>query len=194
MVTRVLIRNPSLRYREQFIAAARRSRPFHRRWVHPPNTPKAFEAYLQRHRSPRHEGHFVVERSTGDLVGVVNILEIVRGSFQSAYLGYYLFHPFGGLGYMTEALVLVIDRAFRELGLHRLEANVQPDNDRSVRLVKRLGFRCEGVSPRYLKVGGRWRDHARWAVLRDEWHPAKSSANPRLQRTALRAANEPPGR
>jgi [ribosomal protein S5]-alanine N-acetyltransferase len=118
-----------------------------------------------------------VERSTSALVGVVNVMEIVWGSFQSAYLGYYLFQPFGGRGYMTEGLALVIRRAFGELGLHRLEANIQPDNERSVRLVKRLGFRCEGVSPRYLKVAGRWRDHLRWAILREEWRPPKLSAD-----------------
>jgi ribosomal-protein-alanine N-acetyltransferase len=101
------------------------------------------------------------ERSTGDLVGVVNVTEIVRGALQGAYLGYYLFRPFGGLGYMTDGLRVVIDRAFGELALHRLEANIQPDNERSIRLVKRLGFRREGLSPRYLKVGGRWRGRMR---------------------------------
>ncbi len=108
-------------------------------------------------------------------MGVVNVIEIVRGALQGAYLGYYLFHPFGGRGYMTDGLRLVIDRAFGELALHRLEANIQPDNKRSIRLVKRLGFRREGRSPRYLKVGGRWRDHERWALLREEWRRSRSS-------------------
>ena len=66
---------------------------------------------------------------------------------------------------MTEGLTLVIGKAFGALGLHRLEANVQPDNDASIRLVRRLGFRREGYSPRYLKINGRWRDHERWAIL-----------------------------
>ena len=173
---RIVIRSPSPRDLAPFLAAARRSRALHRRWGDPPKTPEAFRDYLRRHRSSRHEGHLLVEGYTGDLVGVVNVMEIVRGSFQGAYLGYYVFQPFGGLGYMTEGLALVIRRAFGELGLHRLEANIQPENERSIRLVRRLGFRCEGLSPRYLKVGGRWRDHERWALLRDEWRPHEISA------------------
>ena len=91
------------------------------------------------------------------------------GSLQSAYLGYYLFAPHERRGYMTGGLRLVLGRAFGELGLHRVEANIQPDNDRSLRLVERLSFRREGYSPRYLKVGGKWRDHERWALLAEEW-------------------------
>ena len=106
---------------------------------------------------------------TGELTGVINLNEIVRGLFQSAYLGYYAFTPFAGEGYMTEGLTLVLDQAFGPLGLNRLEANIQPRNKSSSRLVSRLGFRLEGFSPRYLKIGGRWRDHERWAVLADEW-------------------------
>jgi ribosomal-protein-alanine N-acetyltransferase len=170
-VPRVLIRPPSARDRDPFLAAAGRSRAFHRGWGDPPKTPAAFQAYLRRARSTRHAGHVLVDRSTDELVGVVNVMEIIRGSCQSAYLGYYLFVPFGGRGYMTEGLRLVIPRAFGELGLHRLEANIQPANVRSIRLVERLGFRSEGLSKSYLKIGGRWRDHERWALLREEWRP-----------------------
>jgi len=70
---------------------------------------------------------------------------------------------------MTEGLALVLDQAFGPLGLNRVEANIQPGNTRSSRLVSQLGFRLEGFSPRYLKIGGRFRDHERWAVLADEW-------------------------
>jgi ribosomal-protein-alanine N-acetyltransferase len=70
---------------------------------------------------------------------------------------------------MKEGLQLVIDCSFDELRLHRLEANIQPSNERSIALVRRLGFRMEGLSRRYLKIGGRWRDHERWALLADEW-------------------------
>lgn len=96
-------------------------------------------------------------------------MEIVRGAFQGAYLGYYMFVPYAQKGYMHEGLSLVLTRAFRELALHRLEANIQPDNVASLRLVRGLGFRREGLSPRYLKIGGRWRDHERWALLAEEW-------------------------
>ncbi len=108
-------------------------------------------------------------RSSGELVGVINVNEIVRGTFQSGYLGYYAFLPHAGRGYMDEGLRLVLRRAFGELHLHRVEANIQPDNRPSLALVRRLGFRREGLSPRYLKIAGRWRDHERWALLAEEW-------------------------
>jgi ribosomal-protein-alanine N-acetyltransferase len=72
---------------------------------------------------------------------------------------------------MTEGLTLVLRHAFRRLGLHRLEPNIQPENLASRRLVRRLGFRKEGFSPRYLKIAGRWRDHERWAIVRETWTP-----------------------
>jgi len=95
------------------------------------------------------------------------VSEIVRGAFRSAYLGYYAFAPHDGHGLMAEGLALVIRDAFRRLRLHRVEANIQPGNKASLRLVRRLGFRREGYSPRYLKIAGRWRDHERWALLAD---------------------------
>ncbi|MGH7631994.1 MAG: GNAT family N-acetyltransferase [Gemmatimonadales bacterium] len=70
---------------------------------------------------------------------------------------------------MREALALALTRIFSRVRLHRVEANIQPDNRPSIRLVRRLGFRREGSSPRYLKLGGRWRDHERWALLAEEW-------------------------
>ena len=70
---------------------------------------------------------------------------------------------------MREGLQLVIERAFRELGLHRLEANIQPGNRRSIALVEGLDFRREGTARGFLKIGNRWRDHERWALLKEEW-------------------------
>jgi ribosomal-protein-alanine N-acetyltransferase len=69
---------------------------------------------------------------------------------------------------MSAGLDLVVERAFGELGLHRLEANIQPKNRRSIELVRRAGFRCEGLSRRYLQIAGRWRDHERWALTVEE--------------------------
>ncbi len=174
MERRVRLERPSRRRARDFLAAVGRSRRLHGAWVSPPATPAAYRAYLRRvRRRPTHAGYFVCRADSGDLVGVVNVSEIVRGNFQSAYLGYYAFAPHAGQGLMAEGLALVVGEAFRRLGLHRLEANVQPGNAASRGLVRRLGFRREGVSPRYLRIAGRWRDHERWAILAEQWPPRR---------------------
>jgi ribosomal-protein-alanine N-acetyltransferase len=169
----VTLEKPTRRREAEFLAAARRSVRLHRRWGAAPSSPEEYRAYLQRIRRDTHEGFLVRRTDTGELAGVVNLNEIVRGGLKSAYLGYYAFTPHAGRGVMTEALRLAIDLAFSGMGLHRLEANIQPGNAASLRLVERLGFRREGYSPRYLKIGGRWRDHERWAILAEEWRPGR---------------------
>lgn len=166
---RVTLRAPEARDADAFLAAVRRSRSIHRPWVYPPNTPEAFDDWRRRLRGGRHVGFLVCRDEDGALAGVANLNEIVRGGFQSAYLGFYGFAPHVGCGLMAAGLSATLQRAFGELKLHRVEANVQPDNARSLALVRRLGFRREGFSPRYLKIGGRWRDHVRLALLADAW-------------------------
>lgn len=102
------------------------------------------------------------------IVGSINLSQIVRGGFQNAYLGYYMGEKYAGLGYMTEAVQLIVRHAFRQLKLHRLEANIQPGNLASIAVVKRAGFILEGYSRRYLKICGRWRDHERWAITSED--------------------------
>jgi [ribosomal protein S5]-alanine N-acetyltransferase len=167
-VERVLLERPTLQRASEFLRAVRHSRALHRRWVTPPRDRNAFALYVGSLRVGNRDGFFVVT-GAGQIAGVVNVNEIVRGAFQSAYLGYYALEPFAGRGLMHGGLRSVVSRCFGELGLHRLEANIQPENTRSIALVQALGFQCEGLSPRYLKVCGRWRDHERWALLADRW-------------------------
>lgn len=174
-MARVSIVTPSRRYEDRFLESSNRNQRGHRRWAQPPTTSKGFRELVERQKNAGHAGHLLIEQESGAVVGVANLNEIVRGSFESAYLGYYLFSPFEGRGLMSAGLTLVLSRAFRELRLHRVEANIQPGNERSIRLVKGLGFRLEGLSERYLKIGGRWRDHERWALLREEWRPRSAA-------------------
>jgi ribosomal-protein-alanine N-acetyltransferase len=95
--------------------------------------------------------------------------QIFRGNLKSAYVGYWIGAMFSRQGYMTEALGLLLSFAFGSLRLHRIEANIQPENAPSKALVTRIGFRKEGFSPRYLKLAGRWKDHERWAICREDW-------------------------
>jgi ribosomal-protein-alanine N-acetyltransferase len=138
-------------------------------------TPAAFAAYLARSTSRTAICRLICHRDDGRLLGAINVSEIVRGNFWSGYVGYYVGRRHAGQGYMTEALQLMLRVAFREEGLHRLEANIQPDNAASIALVRRAGFTREGYSRRYLRVANRWRDHERWALLADDWVPSRSS-------------------
>lgn len=166
---RVQLVKPTRRHAAELAAAARSSRTLHRPFGSAPQTPEAVAAYLAKLKQPQYEGWLIVEKESGALTGMINLNEIVRGGCQGAYMGYLAFAPHGGKGYMTEGMTLAINEAFGPLKLHRLEANIQPGNTASIALVKRLGFRREGYSKKYLKIGGRWRDHERWAILKEEW-------------------------
>jgi [ribosomal protein S5]-alanine N-acetyltransferase len=152
----------------RFIDAVARSVELHYPWVAAPDTPEAFDQYLAKRRDGRNLS-YVVLNDAKELVGCINLNEVVRGGFQSAYLGYYVFAPFDGQGLMKRAMGLVMAEAFTTHGLHRLEANVQPGNERSKGLVTSLGFRYEGFSPKYLMIDGEWRDHERYAITVEEW-------------------------
>ena len=169
-----ILEKPATRRRDEFLAAVRKSKKLHGRWVAPPRTAEAFDAYLKRLKKKAYLGYWVLA-DTGAIAGVINISEIVWGGFCSGYLGYYVFAPHNGRGYMKRGMAAVLSDAFRVQGLHRLEANIQPGNESSRALVHRLGFRLEGISPKYLKIAGRWRDHERWAITADELRPPSRS-------------------
>nr|WSZ99406.1 GNAT family N-acetyltransferase [Streptomyces sp. NBC_00857] len=155
---------------DEFTALVRESGTLHRPWLFPPADPEAFAAYVNAFvEDPAKLGHLVRTRDDGRIAGFININNIVRGGFRSGALGYGAFAHAAGRGLMSEALGLVLGRAFGPLELHRLEANIQPGNAGSLALVRRAGFRREGYSPDFLFVGGAWRDHERWAITAEMW-------------------------
>jgi ribosomal-protein-alanine N-acetyltransferase len=169
-MSRVVLRTPTLDDQDEFIARMRASRRQLRPWItNMPETPERYAAYVARTEDPRAALFIGCRKEDGAIIGFLNISEIVRGPLKSAFLGYGAVAEFAGQGYMTEALQLVLREAFTGIGLHRLEANIQPGNVASIALAKRCGFELEGFSPRYLKVGGRWCDHERWAIRSETW-------------------------
>ncbi len=159
-----MIRQVTAADESAFTAAARASRKLHRPWVQPPCDAAAFARYLARFDGASHQGFVVVE--DGELAGAIHLTNIIMGAFRSGYLGYYAFTGFEHRGLLTRGLNAVVRHAFTDLGLHRVEANIQPGNTASIALVQRCGFELEGYSPRYLKIAGRWRDHERWARVK----------------------------
>lgn len=165
-MSRVYLRKPQLSDLAEIKQAYQNSIHLHQPWTYPPTD---FEQYLQQeHR------YFVCLTENHAIVGTFNISNIIRGQFHSAYLGYEAFYPYIGQGYMRHGLQLVLHEAFQILNLHRLEANIQPENSPSIRLVAGAGFVKEGVSRQYLRVGGKeWKDHERWAILNSNWTDKK---------------------
>lgn len=175
---RLVVRRPVASDQAAFAELLIASEAFHAPWF--PERPKldlaaaleSFSSYLAGDDGERCLRRLIFARDpAGTLLGAINLNEIVRGCFQSAYLGYWLGSAHTGRGIMREALALVIGQAFGDaseggLGLHRLEANIMPQNRASLAVVRALGFQREGYSPAYLKIAGRWQDHERWTLLR----------------------------
>ena len=139
-----------------------------------PYGPRWFADYLASCEHDDIERFLLCLRTDGRLLGAINLSGIIRGAFHSAYIGYWIGQAHANQGLMGAGLELLVRHAFRTLRLHRLEANIRPENEPSIRLVRRLGFRLEGYSPRYLRIAGSWRDHERWAITREEWPPGAS--------------------
>jgi ribosomal-protein-alanine N-acetyltransferase len=166
---KVFLRSPEISDLAEFTALAKKSERFHRGLMRFAKTKTEFEGFLERAVDPSSEVLLICEAGSGAIAGMINLSQIFYGPLKSAYMGYGLGVDFTGKGYATEAVELMTRHAFTNLGLHRLEANIQPGNIASINVVKRAGFRKEGYSPRYLKIGGTWRDHERWAITREDW-------------------------
>ena len=164
-----MLARPRPNDREEFFAAVERSAALHGDWVAAPADAATWAAYLRASRGRERHAFHIRNLNDDALCGVINVNDVLRGNLQQAYLGYYALVPHAGSGLMSEALTLVLGQCFGALGLHRVEANIQPGNEPSRRLAARAGLVCEGCSPRYLRVAGQWRDHERWAITREDW-------------------------
>lgn len=193
--SRVTLRRIARRDQDELIGLASASIALHQPWTRLPATPAEFEAYVSRFDQPAAERLLVCISETGAIAGQINISNIVRGNFQCGALSYAAFAPSAGRGYMSAGLGLVLDLAFGELGLHRLEANIQPANQASIRLVRGHGFRNEGYSPAFLHIDGSWKDHERWAITSEmtggagpAWQLASAARCPPQWAPAMRLA------
>ncbi|WP_101382365.1 MULTISPECIES: GNAT family N-acetyltransferase [Kitasatospora] len=172
-MSRVTIRPPRASDVKQYAETVRRSATHIGQWN--PVEPDGLPDLLQR-QGPGLRTYLIIDRADGGFVGKCNVSNIVMGRFCNAALGYDSYLPYAGTGRMTEGMRLVVDRCFADqlvggLGLHRLEISVQPENERSIALARRLGFRHEGFTPRMLFLDGAWRDHERFALTAEEWQP-----------------------
>jgi [ribosomal protein S5]-alanine N-acetyltransferase len=173
---RVIVRYVVEQDEQEFTELAGKSVDLHRPWIHAPATASEFQRFLAHLNSGSREegsegligdspqGLVVCDRGTSAIVGFINLNEIVLGPYRRGLLGYGVFEPYAAQGYMTEGLREVLSYSFNRLKLHRLEADIQPGNDRSKKLVKRLGFICEGLSAGFICIDGEWTDHERWAI------------------------------
>lgn len=164
----IILRAPLLHNEDCFLTTMIQSRDFHFPFINAPCTQKEFHTYIEKSKLES-ECYFIAWTSDNKIIGVFNLSGIIRGVFQSAYMGYYASVAYAGKGLMNQALKLVLKEVFTTLGLHRIEANIQPANTASIRLATRNGFLKEGFSPRYLKVNGVWQDHFRFALTEEDW-------------------------
>lgn len=147
-------------------------RPWEPRWSPDHFTRKAFRNRVYWAHRSRSEGRalalFLVRRADGALLGAITLDNIRRGPSQSAQIGYWIGAAFARQGYMTEALLAVVEYAFGALDLGRIEAACLPENDASRALLARGGFVEEGMARGYLQIDGRWRDHVLYSRLRGD--------------------------
>ena len=163
-------------------------------WLHPweatsptpvVDAPPTYSAMVRRLRTEAREGRTMPLVVTYDaqLVGQLTVGGITWGSLRSAYIGYWVDQSVAGRGIMPTAVAMATDHCFA-IGLHRVEINIRPENMASRRVVEKLGFRPEGLRPKYLHIDGDWRDHLSFALTEDEvpggllarWHASRSAS------------------
>jgi len=148
-----------------------------REWLRPweatnPHAPNSFDVKAQlrgllRQLNDESGMPFVIEVQ-GKLQGQLNVANVMYGSVSSAVLGYWVSPEVAGRGVMPTAVALVTDYLMDQVGLHRVEINIRPENLASLRVIQKLGFRYEGLKQRYIHINGDWRDHYVFALTKEE--------------------------
>jgi len=173
----LFLRQPIEADRAEYLALRRASRKFLEPWDSiPPGRTKAdnynegaFDRMLATSRLESSIRFLIIASPPDTIIGAIGIGNIVRGAFQSCTLGYWIGSAYSNQGHMTQALSLSLAFIFKALKLHRVEANIIPTNKPSTRLIKRLGFRYEGLGRRYIRINGKWQDHARWGLTNEDY-------------------------
>jgi [ribosomal protein S5]-alanine N-acetyltransferase len=172
--SRILLRYPRPADRAEYLALKRASRRFLTPWEATPEggadpfSPAAFTGLLRSARTESSHRFLLCLQGSGPIIGQVGLSSIIRGPFQSCFLGYWIAARHVRHGYMSEAIPLALLFAFRDLGLHRVEANIIPTNRPSLALIRKLGFRYEGTARSYLRINHTWQDHEHWAITRED--------------------------
>lgn len=149
------------------------NRPWLRPWeATNPEAPNSFDVRaslrgLLRQLDDQSGMPFVIEVQ-GQLQGQLNVANVMYGSVSSAVLGYWISPEVAGKGIMPTSVALVTDYLMDQVGLHRVEINVRPENTASLRVIQKLGFRYEGLKQRYIHINGDWRDHYVFALTKEE--------------------------
>lgn len=180
---RAFLRHPCLEDQEEYLDLVRASRDFHRPWEPVPaqgvpavDSPESFQLMIFGSANPHVERMFLCRLKDGAVLGRFCFNEVVRGAFESAYLSYWMGASFARRGYGREGIELALQHAFEGMGLHRVEANIQPHNEPSLALARGAGFLQEGFSKRYLQIAGEWADHERWAITIEDWREQRDNA------------------
>ena len=165
--------------RAEFVRVHREGHDHFRPWMPKPpdgeTIEQAFQSELERFETGRVTGtaeRRVALLEDGRMAGVFGLSQIFHGPFKNAYAGWRVAADCLGRGLATEGVIALLDLAFAPpplgVGLHRVQANVIPDNVPSVRVAEKAGFRPEGIALRYLEIDGRWQDHVMFAKTADE--------------------------
>jgi ribosomal-protein-alanine N-acetyltransferase len=165
--SRLALRRLAVDDKHEFIQLVNASAEFLYPWVNLPSTPEQFDNLIHSLDNEHSMRLLICLRENDEIVGSFAISEVIRGPYQRATVGYNAFAATAGRGYMSEGFRLIFQFAFGDLGLHRLEADIQPTNEASSKLIRRVGFRREGYSPGFVNIRGSWKGHERWAITSD---------------------------